>query len=62
VLDKARRRLASGESPEAVLAFVADTLSNKILHAPSRVLRRADAVEQALLLNAARRLFELPEE
>jgi glutamyl-tRNA reductase len=45
-----------------VLAFVADTLSNKILHAPSRVLRRADAVEQALLLNAARRLFELPEE
>ncbi|MEW6168889.1 MAG: glutamyl-tRNA reductase [Pseudomonadota bacterium] len=62
VLDKARRRLASGASPEEVLAFVADTLSNKILHAPSRALRRADAVEQALLLNAARRLFDLPEE
>jgi glutamyl-tRNA reductase len=62
VLEKARRRLASGEPAEEVLAFVADTLSNKILHAPSQALRRADAVEQALLLNAARRLFDLPEE
>lgn len=62
VLDRARRRLAAGESPESVLAFVADTLSNKILHAPSQILRRADAVEQALLLNAARRLFDLPED
>ncbi len=62
VLEKARRRLAAGGSPEEVMAFVADTLSNKILHAPSRALRRADAVEQALLLNAARRLFDLPED
>ncbi|SFF43170.1 glutamyl-tRNA reductase [Fontimonas thermophila] len=62
VLDKARRRLAAGEPAEDVLAFVADTLSNKILHAPSQALRRADAVEQALLLNAARRLFDLPED
>jgi glutamyl-tRNA reductase len=62
VLDKARRRLASGQSPEAVMAFLADTLSNKLLHSPSQALRRADAVEQAMLLNAARRLFDLPEE
>ncbi|MFT4047038.1 MAG: glutamyl-tRNA reductase [Solimonas sp.] len=62
VLDKARRKLAAGESVDDVLGFVADTLSNKILHAPSQVLRRADAVEQALLLNAARKLFELPDE
>ncbi len=62
VLDKARKRLASGQSPEAVMAFLADTLSNKLLHAPSQALRRADAVEQAMLLNAARRLFDLPEE
>lgn len=61
VLEKARRRLASGEAPEEVLAFVADTLSNKLLHAPSAALRKADAVEQALLLNAARKLFDLPE-
>ncbi|TJY61873.1 glutamyl-tRNA reductase [Sinimarinibacterium sp. CAU 1509] len=62
VLEKARKRLASGQSPEAVMAFLADTLSNKLLHAPSHALRRADAVEQAMLLNAARRLFDLPEE
>ncbi len=62
VLDKARRKLAAGEPVEEVLAFMADTLSNKILHAPSQALRRADAVEQALLLNAARKLFDLPED
>jgi glutamyl-tRNA reductase len=62
VLDKARRKLAAGESIDDVLGFVADTLSNKILHAPSQVLRKADAVEQALLLNAARKLFELPDD
>ncbi|MFP5358596.1 MAG: glutamyl-tRNA reductase [Gammaproteobacteria bacterium] len=62
VLDKARRRLAAGESPEAVLGFLADTLSNKLLHTPSSTLRQATAVEQALLLSAARKLFDLPEE
>ena len=62
VLDKARRKLAAGEPIEDVLGFVADTLSNKILHAPSQALRRADAVEQALLLSAARKLFDLPDE
>jgi len=62
VLEKAKRKLAAGESIDEVLGFVADTLSNKILHAPSQVLRKADAVEQAVLLNAARKLFELPED
>ncbi len=62
VLEKARRKLAAGESVDEVLSFVADTLSNKILHAPSQALRRADAVEQALLLNAARKLFDLSED
>jgi glutamyl-tRNA reductase len=61
VLDKARRRLASGAAPEDVLAFVADTLSNKLLHAPSSRLRSASSVEQALLVTAARQLFDLPE-
>jgi glutamyl-tRNA reductase len=62
VLDKAHRKLASGEKPEDVMAFIADTLANKLLHAPSSALKRADAVEQALLLNAARKLFDLPDE
>ncbi len=59
VLDKARRKLAAGESPETVMQFVADTIANKLLHAPSAALKRADAVEQALLLNAAQTLFDL---
>jgi len=62
VLDKARRMLAGGRPVDEVLAFVADTLSNKLVHAPSAALRHADAVEQALLLNSARKLFDLPDE
>ena len=62
VLQKARRMLAAGRSPEDVLTFVAVTLSNKLVHAPSAVLRHADAVEQALLLNSVRKLFDLPED
>ena len=62
VLDKARRMLAAGKPAEEVIAFVADTLSNKLMHAPSAVLRDADAVEQALLLNSVRKLFDLPED
>ncbi|HUS24111.1 MAG TPA: glutamyl-tRNA reductase, partial [Candidatus Binatia bacterium] len=61
VLEKARRRLASGEPADAVLSFLADALANKLLHAPSQALRRADAIEQALLLNSARKLFDLPD-
>ncbi len=62
VLERARRRLAAGEAPEQVMEFVANTLSNKLMHEPSRTLRRADAVEQALLVNGVRRLFDLPED
>jgi glutamyl-tRNA reductase len=62
VLAKAQRKLAKGEPPEAVLAFVADTLSNKLLHSPSERLRNADAVEQSMLLEAAHKLFDLPED
>jgi glutamyl-tRNA reductase len=62
VLDKARRLLAGGKPADEVLAFVADTLTNKLTHGPSAALRDADAVEQALLLNSARKLFDLPEE
>ena len=62
VLDKARRRLAAGATPEDVITYVADMLTNKLLHAPSAKLRAADAVEQALLLNSVQKLFDLPEE
>lgn len=60
VIEKARRRLASGDNPEAVITFVADTLSNKMLHAPSHALKSASAIDQAWLLSAAQKLFDLP--
>ena len=60
VLEKAGRKLANGESPAAVMAFVADTLTNKLLHAPSKALRSADAVTQSQLMDAAEKLFDLP--
>ena len=62
VLEKARRQIAAGKPVDEVLQFIASTLSHKLIHAPSAVLRQADAVEQALLLNSARKLFDLPEE
>ena len=62
VLEKARRMIAAGRPVDEVMAFVADTLSNKLVHAPSAALRHADAVEQALLLSSARKLFDLPDE
>ncbi|MDE2150010.1 MAG: glutamyl-tRNA reductase [Gammaproteobacteria bacterium] len=62
VLERARRRLAAGADPQEVLGFVADTLAQRLLHAPSAALKRTDAVEQALLLSATRKLFDLPED
>jgi glutamyl-tRNA reductase len=44
------------------MAFVADTIANKLLHAPSKRLREAGAVEQSMLLDAAQKLFDLPDE
>jgi glutamyl-tRNA reductase len=61
VLAKAKRKLSNGEAPEAVMAFVADTLVNKLLHAPSERLHKADAVEQSMLIDAAHKLFDLPD-
>lgn len=62
VLAKARRKLAAGRPVDEVLEYVASSLSQKLVHAPSATLRRADAIEQALLLSSARKLFDLPED
>ncbi|MGF1529046.1 MAG: glutamyl-tRNA reductase [Candidatus Competibacterales bacterium] len=52
-LAKARRQLQSGKDPDAVLQYLATTLTNKLLHAPSQGLRdawaRGDAEAVALL-------------
>jgi glutamyl-tRNA reductase len=57
-LAKAHALLARGKSPEEALAFLANTLTNKLLHAPSANLRAAALRGDEELLRAAEHLFE----
>ena len=59
VLDKALRQVGAGKSPEEALQFLANTLTNKLLHAPSAQLRAAGSSGQTQLLEAASTLFQL---
>jgi glutamyl-tRNA reductase len=59
VLDKALRLLHSGKDPQEVVAFLAHTLTNKLLHTPSAQLRNAGSTGQHELLEAANTLFQL---
>jgi glutamyl-tRNA reductase len=56
-LEQARRMLAAGRDPEVVLEFLANTLTNRLMHAPSQRLRDAAERGDAPLLEAARLLF-----
>ena len=56
-LAKAKQQLASGEPPEAVLDFLAHTLTNKLLHAPTIALREAALSGNGDLARAADKLF-----
>ena len=40
-VEQARRLLAAGRSPEEVMDFLASTLTNRLLHAPTQALRQA---------------------
>jgi len=59
VLDQSRRRLEAGKPAEEVLTFLANTLTNKLLHAPSARLRQAGREGEAEILEAANALFDL---
>ncbi len=56
-LAEARRQLAAGQPPDAVLEQLATTLTNRLLHAPSAALREAAESGDATLAEAAARLF-----
>jgi len=60
VLEKARALLARGRPADEALAFLANTLTNKLLHAPSANLRSAALRGDVDLLTAAERLFDAP--
>ncbi|HEY2394461.1 MAG TPA: glutamyl-tRNA reductase [Rudaea sp.] len=58
VLAKARQLLAAGRTPEQALEFLAHTLTNKLLHAPSANLRAAAQRGDVELLRMAEQLFD----
>ena len=58
-LAKARKRLANGETPDAILEMFSRQLSNKFLHAPFAALNAASADEQEDLIKLIRRLYRL---
>ncbi len=60
-LERARRLLASGTSPEEVLEQFSRGLTNKFLHAPTRTLNEAGEAERAELLTLFQRMYELPD-
>ncbi len=58
-LDRARRQLAGGKDPVAVLDILAHTLTNKLVHAPCAGLREAAAEGDADMLNLIKTLYRL---
>jgi glutamyl-tRNA reductase len=59
VLEVARRRLAAGHAPEEVMHYLANALTNKLLHVPTVQIRRAGAGARHELVAAARTLYGL---
>jgi glutamyl-tRNA reductase len=63
-LDRARKLLARGESPEAVIEQLAQALTNKFLHAPVSALHQAagqDEASRAQLVALLSRFYSHPE-
>jgi len=61
-LERARKLLARGEAPEAVLEALSQGLMNKFLHHPTQLLQHADPDEQPQLIQWLPRLFPVPNE
>ncbi len=59
VLAKAQKRLAAGDSPAAVLEFLSQALTNRLLHRPTVGLRSAAALGDREFLQLASRLLSL---
>jgi glutamyl-tRNA reductase len=55
--ERALRRLEAGQDPAGVLQQMANTLTNKILHLPSKRLREAAEEQDYEVLKAADRIF-----
>jgi glutamyl-tRNA reductase len=58
-IEQAQRMLSHGRPAAEVLEFLADTLTHRLLHAPSQRLRAAGEQGEAELIRAAQELFAL---
>jgi glutamyl-tRNA reductase len=58
-LVKARRQLANGDDPAKVLQQFAHTYTNKILHTPTKQMRKAGAEGQLEIMDWVQELFQL---
>lgn len=56
-VDQAKRMLASGRSSDEVIDFLAGTLTNRLLHAPTQALRQASEADDPELAQALMRLL-----
>ena len=59
VLNKAKKQLEQGADVDQVLNELARTLTNKLLHEPSRQLRQSGSDAESNLIEAARSLFNI---
>jgi len=59
VLLRAQRMIENGKTAEEALSFLANTLTNKLLHVPSQQLREASSNGNTKILDAANALFQL---
>jgi glutamyl-tRNA reductase len=60
-LEQARQRLRHGETPEQALKFLADTLTNRLMHAPTAYLRQLANEGREGLVRDIHALFGLGE-
>jgi glutamyl-tRNA reductase len=56
-VEQARRMAASGKSSDEVIEFLASTLTNRLLHAPTQALRQAAELADLALAEAVTRLL-----
>jgi glutamyl-tRNA reductase len=61
-LEQARQRLHHGETPEQALKFLADTLTNRLMHAPTAYLRQLANEGREGLVREIHALFGLGED
>jgi glutamyl-tRNA reductase len=56
-MEQARRMLAGGRSTDEVLEYLANTLTNRLLHSPTHALRQAAEMADSSVADTLTRLL-----